>query len=253
LSRSFPLLELMRLVLLPFPLDRCLCLLDTVKEGSLVSIVPRRSPSPLQPFSRNFPSSNSFRPQIGSSVRGKPCVSAVLILNHLLDTLELTLLSFGQSSSLSPPFSLFPLLQTPSLRLKTMSTAPSGLCAVCGVTTNHRCSSCADFGTDVFLCSREHQKVVSFALNLEPMSRLSSLPPPFQVWFAHKLVCGANSKPFRLPLLSADEVEEMIRRKDDKSAPTSASISDLVCTLFGIGAQHTPVRNVACEQCVRFH
>ncbi|BGP20618.1 hypothetical protein JCM10213_007154 [Rhodosporidiobolus nylandii] len=57
-------------------------------------------------------------------------------------------------------------------------------CIVCGAQTTQRCSSCAHVGLEVRFCKPEHQKLI---------------------WFAHKRVCGKNAKPYRFPLLTAEE------------------------------------------------
>jgi hypothetical protein len=38
---------------------------------------------------------------------------------------------------------------------------------------------------------------------------LTLLTHPIQVWFAHKKVCGKNSLPFALPLLSKKEADDI--------------------------------------------
>ncbi|GAA5876666.1 hypothetical protein JCM8547_005768 [Rhodosporidiobolus lusitaniae] len=60
-----------------------------------------------------------------------------------------------------------------------------GPCCVCVATTTQRCGACQGAGFDLFFCSRERQKLV---------------------WFAHKRVCGPNSRPFRFPPLTAADV-----------------------------------------------
>ncbi|GAA6010669.1 hypothetical protein JCM10207_007795 [Rhodosporidiobolus poonsookiae] len=68
-----------------------------------------------------------------------------------------------------------------------MSTPPTGQCLMCGAETTQRCSACAAAELDLFFCSTEHQKLL---------------------WPVHRDVCGANSNPFRWPLLSNDEVDD---------------------------------------------
>ncbi|GAA5849808.1 hypothetical protein JCM8547_000569 [Rhodosporidiobolus lusitaniae] len=61
-----------------------------------------------------------------------------------------------------------------------------GQCWVCGKETEHRCSSCAKEEMDVFLCSREHQKLV---------------------WPWHKRLCGEPS--LLMPLFSPTEATRL--------------------------------------------
>ncbi|GAA5838051.1 hypothetical protein JCM9279_004112 [Rhodotorula babjevae] len=68
-------------------------------------------------------------------------------------------------------------------------------CLVCGVETKNRCSSCQAAGVDIFLCSRDHLKLI---------------------WKAHKPHCGpGKANPFRLPPLSEEEMIELHGRKDE--------------------------------------
>lgn len=44
--------------------------------------------------------------------------------------------------------------------LEEMTPTVERPCAVCGVTTTQRCSSCAEHDFELFICGREHQKLV---------------------------------------------------------------------------------------------
>lgn len=105
-------------------------------------------------------------------------------LQHPLSTLS------SDSCLLPPPPSLsssssFPHLPTISLNSPVLSPPPAsmsdtqstleGPCAVCGTATKHR-SSCAEHGFDLFLCGREHQKLVSFSSFLSFMRTRTSSP-----------------------------------------------------------------------------
>jgi hypothetical protein len=63
-----------------------------------------------------------------------------------------------------------------------------------------------------------------------------------QVWFAHKLACGADSKPFRLPLLSVEEGDELIRRKDEQPGNGYATVSQVCQNLLGAEKGQEAVR-----------
>ncbi|GAA6007741.1 hypothetical protein JCM10207_004858 [Rhodosporidiobolus poonsookiae] len=76
-----------------------------------------------------------------------------------------------------------------------MSQFPTGKCCVCGETTTTTCGACLHAGTNLFFCSRDHQKLV---------------------WKTHKAVCGARSNPFTLPPLSKDEMAIFERQTRDQ-------------------------------------
>ncbi|GAA5997937.1 hypothetical protein JCM5350_000040 [Sporobolomyces pararoseus] len=89
-----------------------------------------------------------------------------------------------------------------------MSAAPSssalGHCVVCGKESTTACSACKKAGLDwMFFCSKDHQRLI---------------------WKTHRLVCGKN--PFEYPSLSAKEVEQLWKARNDPSV-TSSSLSDL--------------------------
>ncbi|GAA5865047.1 hypothetical protein JCM8547_007693 [Rhodosporidiobolus lusitaniae] len=65
------------------------------------------------------------------------------------------------------------------------SSEHEGSCCVCGQVYTQRCSACGKADFALFLCAREHQKIV---------------------WFGHKRVCGEKAKPFRFPLLTSAEL-----------------------------------------------
>ncbi|GAA6024079.1 hypothetical protein JCM10207_009302 [Rhodosporidiobolus poonsookiae] len=65
-----------------------------------------------------------------------------------------------------------------------MSPIETHRCCVCAVETANRCAACAAVGTDLFFCSKEHQKLV---------------------WNVHKRFCGKAG--FEHPLLQPEEAE----------------------------------------------
>ncbi|GAA5887828.1 hypothetical protein JCM6882_000767 [Rhodosporidiobolus microsporus] len=68
-------------------------------------------------------------------------------------------------------------------------------CWICGASTPTRCQACGTAGIDIFFCSKEHQRLV---------------------WPVHKLVCGpGKAMPFAWPLLSKEEVGDLLRHCDD--------------------------------------
>ncbi|GAA5949549.1 hypothetical protein JCM10213_002595 [Rhodosporidiobolus nylandii] len=91
-----------------------------------------------------------------------------------------------------------------------MPDVDTGECAVCGIVTKQRCGACAEAGAAIFFCSREHQKLI---------------------WSAHKRFCGANSKPFRFPLLSPAEAELAKKRMNDSAGykETMATTLRILC------------------------
>jgi hypothetical protein len=85
------------------------------------------------------------------------------------------------SPSLTPPLSSSP-------SHPAMSSTSEGPCAVCGVTTTQRCSPCAEHGFDLFLCCREHQKLLCF-LPFSLSSTLSDRPPSTDLVRAQAVLC----------------------------------------------------------------
>ncbi|KPV75227.1 uncharacterized protein RHOBADRAFT_43716 [Rhodotorula graminis WP1] len=76
-----------------------------------------------------------------------------------------------------------------------MSSEWDETCLVCCTKTKNRCSKCAEAGIDLFFCSPDHQKLV---------------------WNVHKRVCGpGKSNPFLWPLLSDDELPEMLAHMNE--------------------------------------
>ncbi|GAA6013946.1 hypothetical protein JCM10207_000181 [Rhodosporidiobolus poonsookiae] len=63
-----------------------------------------------------------------------------------------------------------------------MPSTETHRCCVCAVETENRCAACSAVGTDLFFCSKEHQKLV---------------------WKAHKRFCGKAT--FEHPLLEPEE------------------------------------------------
>ncbi|GAA6020950.1 hypothetical protein JCM10207_003200 [Rhodosporidiobolus poonsookiae] len=61
-------------------------------------------------------------------------------------------------------------------------------CCVCAIETENRCAACSAVGTDLFFCSKEHQKLV---------------------WKVHKRFCGNST--FEHPLLDPEEAEHAKR------------------------------------------
>ncbi|BGP15666.1 hypothetical protein JCM10213_006164 [Rhodosporidiobolus nylandii] len=70
-----------------------------------------------------------------------------------------------------------------------MALIETGECCVCGEETANRCGACAE--ADLFVCSREHQKLI---------------------WPVHKRVCGPRKcSPFCWPDLTHDEVDAVLK------------------------------------------
>ncbi|GAA6014037.1 hypothetical protein JCM10207_000215 [Rhodosporidiobolus poonsookiae] len=65
-----------------------------------------------------------------------------------------------------------------------MPSTETHRCCVCAIETENRCAACSAVGTDLFFCSKEHQKLV---------------------WKVHKRFCGKGG--FDLPLLEPEEAE----------------------------------------------
>jgi hypothetical protein len=133
-----------------------------------------RFPSPLPPFPsilahfRITSTSDDFKsPHKPSSTPITPFPASPTLSHRLLRSPNphLPLISLN-SPVLSPP---------PASMSDTQSTL-EGPCAVCGTATKHRCSSCAEHGFDLFLCGREHQKLVSFSSFLSFMRTRTSSP-----------------------------------------------------------------------------
>ncbi|GAA5969011.1 hypothetical protein JCM11641_000808 [Rhodosporidiobolus odoratus] len=67
------------------------------------------------------------------------------------------------------------------------SATTTGNCWVCGKKTAQRCGGCVQPDFSLFLCSKDHQKLI---------------------WPVHKLVCGDRAWPFRWPLLTPKEAAD---------------------------------------------
>ncbi|GAA5885789.1 hypothetical protein JCM6882_007564 [Rhodosporidiobolus microsporus] len=83
--------------------------------------------------------------------------------------------------------------------------ADAQTCCVCGTSTNRRCGPCSEAGTDLFFCSKEHQKLI---------------------WPNHKRVCGAASNPFSFPPFNDDEVR-LLRNLKSARKPEGPDHEDL--------------------------
>ncbi|GAA5880632.1 hypothetical protein JCM3774_000559 [Rhodotorula dairenensis] len=80
-----------------------------------------------------------------------------------------------------------------------MSDTATGECLVCGKAATLRCSRCSqEGGISLFFCSKEHQMLV---------------------WPAHKLVCGKNAHPFRVPVFTQEEADTILSWS--QAAPTN--------------------------------
>lgn len=127
----------------------------------------------------------------------------------------------------TPPSTSFNLPRSPLLlQQNNMEHIQKGPCCVCGVTTTQRCSSCANHGLNLFLCGREHQKLVRFSP--PPSLSETTLTPLLQIWYAHKKVCGVNSNPFRFPPLTPEEISTATARRSEDPLH-SASLSGTLC------------------------
>ncbi|GAA5893799.1 hypothetical protein JCM6882_003098 [Rhodosporidiobolus microsporus] len=71
-------------------------------------------------------------------------------------------------------------------------------CAVCSARTFTRCSGCPD--SNVFFCSREHQKLL---------------------WPAHKHLCGASLDACYFPPLTEKECQALLTSDDTETSPSS--------------------------------
>ncbi|GAA5942342.1 hypothetical protein JCM10213_004144 [Rhodosporidiobolus nylandii] len=88
-----------------------------------------------------------------------------------------------------------------------MAAQQGGPCCVCGFETVLRCGECSKAGFELYVCSREHQKLI---------------------WPVHKLVCWPRSNPFLWPDLSPEELDDAkqnleFRRAEEDERETLAS------------------------------
>ncbi|GAA5851954.1 hypothetical protein JCM5353_004860 [Sporobolomyces roseus] len=82
-----------------------------------------------------------------------------------------------------------------------------GQCLICNKETTRRCSACARHGTMwMYFCSEEHQRLI---------------------WSIHKRICGAFSRPFHFPPLTQEEIDEIVKIKDEPCRDADDEITTL--------------------------
>jgi hypothetical protein len=99
----------------------------------------------------------SFPPVVTSSLyrRRDPCRTSTASSQPSTTALAASLPRLHLPSSSSPPH---PLALNP--HQAPMESTEAGPCCVCGATTTQRCSSCLAHGFSLFVCGKEHQKLV---------------------------------------------------------------------------------------------